>query len=226
MKNNNFGSLRVEGYTLWSYADVINSEVGENSIIGDFSRIYNSVLGKYTRIDRNNLLKGVKIDDYSYSGPFCMIFNSIIGKFCSISYGVTIGPPEHEKDFLTTHPFIYDSSYKIFQDEEVLPNMKFDKLLEIGNDVWIGCNVTILRGIKIGNGAIIGANSLVNKDVPPYAIVAGCPARIINYRFDREIRDLLKIIKWWDWDYQTIKRNNKLFKIKGNDLKDYLQSLL
>ncbi len=115
-----------------------------------------------------------------------MIFKSKIGKFTSISYGVTIGPPEHNYKRMTQHPFIIRSEYGILSKEECIPNDEFETPVTIGNDVWIGCNSTILRGIEIGNGAIVGANSVVTKDVPPYAIVAGCPARIIKYRFNQE----------------------------------------
>ena len=205
---------------LYRFAEVSESEVGEHSVIGDFSRVRKSSLGKHTRIDRNNFLTNVVLGNYSYTGPFDMIFHCKIGKFVSISYGVTIGAPEHNYHLLTTHPFIYNDEYDLLDKRDLVRNDKFDKPLVIGNDVWIGCNATILRGVSIGDGAVIGANSLVNKDVPPYAIVAGCPARIVKYRFEKEMIDKLLQLEWWNWDENKIRENAHLFiqMINDNDL--------
>ena len=82
----------------------------------------------------------------------------------------------------------------------------------MGKDVWIGCDVTILAGVTIGDGAVIGAGAVVTKDVEPYAIVGGVPAKLIKYRFDEEIRSKLKALDWTSWDDDKIKRNADLFK--------------
>lgn len=197
---------------LYNSAEFARSTGGSNSIIGDFSRVRESHLGHHVRIDRNNLLLSVSMGDYSYTGPFDMIFHAEIGKFTSISYGVTIGPPEHNYHRLSTHPMIYDKFYGMFEENADIRNEKFEKPITIGNDVWIGCNATILRGVKIGDGAVVGANSMVNKDVPPYAIVAGCPARIIKYRFDKVVISELLKLQWWSWDIDKIRSNQWLFE--------------
>lgn len=197
---------------IYKGADTEGSTLGNHSIIGDFSRVRYSSIGNYCKIDRNNFLLNVKMGNYSYTGPFDMIFKCNIGAFCSISYGVTIGPPEHNYHLPTTHPFVYNKEYQLINEKELLPNNKFVKSCNIGNDVWIGCNVTILRGVKICDGAIVGANSLVNKDVPPYAIVAGCPAKIIKYRFTQDVINKLLEHKWWDWDDEKIRNNSTFFK--------------
>lgn len=191
----------------WIRDSVLSNKV----IVGDLSRITSCFLGEYVRIDRCNLVYHTTVGRYTYTGPFDMIFKAKIGSFSSISYGVTIGPPEHDYNRITTHPFLYDASYDIFCGEDILENHKFEKAIEIGSDVWIGCNATILRGCKIGDGAIVGANSLVKKDVPPYAIVAGCPARIIKYRFDPNTIEKLQSLKWWEWDIERIRKNKDLF---------------
>lgn len=148
----------------------------------------------------------------TYTGPWNMIFYAKIGAYCSISYGVTIGAPEHNYHRMSTHPFIYDSKFGIAQEDANIKNERFEKPIEIGNDVWIGANSTILRGVRIGDGAIIAANAVVTKDVPPYAIVIGVPAKVYKYRFCPELVTKLQEIQWWSWDEEKLKRNADILK--------------
>ena len=130
------------------------------------------------------------------------------------------------KEFIlvTTHPISYDPSFGMAKEYNKEARALVKQSI-IGNDVWIGTNAILFPGIKIGNGAIIGAGAVVNKDVPDYAIVAGIPAKIIRYRFDNEIIEGLNQIKWWEWPDDKIKDNldllhnpNKfLEKFKGQD---------
>lgn len=196
---------------LYDHAEFTDSVADSNSYIGEYSRVRRSKLGCYVRIDRQNLIQDSIIGDYAYTGPFDMIFRSNIGKYCSISYGVTIGPPEHNYHRLSMHPFIHLSNYNILGAEEIIVSDKQDKPCNIGNDVWIGCNATILRGVTIGDGAIVAANALVNKDVPPYAIVGGVPAKILKYRFSEVIIAKLLQLKWWNFPIEKIRKNRHLF---------------
>lgn len=108
---------------------------------------------------------------------------------------------EHRADWITTYPFnaLFGEGAHITGH----PSSKGD--IVVGNDVWIGYQSCILSGVTIGNGAIIGAKSVVTKDVPPYAIVAGNPAKFIRYRFPQETIDKLEHLAWWDWDISVIK---------------------
>ena len=124
--------------------------------------------------------------------------NLKIGNFCSISDDVTILlGGEHEINTISSYPF-------------TLKNHHTKGDVTIGNDVWIGQSTLILSGVTIGDGAIIGANSLVTKDVEPYAIVGGNPAKLIKYRFDDETIEKLLELKWWDWDIKKIMDNRQL----------------
>ncbi|UTM56559.1 hypothetical protein L4174_012095 [Photobacterium sp. CCB-ST2H9] len=198
-----------------------NSQLGLNCIIGDFSRIYESSLTDYVRVDRNNFILNSRIGCYSYTGQFTVLMHSEIGKFCSISWGVTIGAGEHDYTKITTHDFLYNTSYDL--NDETISYDRFSKKLVVGNDVWIGANSTVCRGVSIGDGAVIGANSVVTKDVPPYAIVAGCPAKIIKYRFTKDVIDKLLDLKWWDFPYQIIKENFKF--ISESDIESVIEKL-
>lgn len=112
----------------------------------------------------------------------------------------------HRMNSVTTYPFnIMGGGWGKFTPSlEDLP-LKGDTV--VGNDVWIGQNVTVLPGVHIGDGAIIGANSLVSKDVPPYCIVGGNPCREIRPRFNKELTEYLLNLKWWDWDSEKIFKN-------------------
>jgi acetyltransferase-like isoleucine patch superfamily enzyme len=145
-------------------------------------------------------------------------------KFCSIANGVTIELGGiHRSDLVTTYPFkAFPDSWRRAKDlksEEVDAISKGDVI--IGNDVWIGHEAVILSGARIGDGAVIGAGAVVTKDVEPYSIVAGNPARLIRKRFDDEtIRKLLEI-KWWDWPVEKINENLQI--ICSTDISRMLQ---
>ncbi len=127
-----------------------------------------------------------------------------IGRYCSISTQVVIFlGSEHRTDWVSTYPF--PIFWKEARHIAGHPSTRGDVV--IGNDVWIGYNVIIISGVSIGDGAAIGAGSVVTKDVPPYAIVAGNPARLVRYRFDeRTIQKLLQI-QWWNWPDEKVKEN-------------------
>lgn len=149
-----------------------------------------------------------------------------IGKFCSIAKDVTILlGGEHRVDWVSTYPFSGEVFKPIWPEaEDVLGHPRSKGNVVIGNDVWIGFGATILSGLTIGNGAVIGARSVVTKDVEPYAIVAGNPAKLIRKRFsDGIIRDLSQI-RWWDWPEEKIKANLKY--ILSPDVKAFCRKFL
>ncbi|KQI69967.1 hypothetical protein AN189_00720 [Loktanella sp. 3ANDIMAR09] len=123
-----------------------------------------------------------------------------IGRFCTIATGVDIGPPEHPMDWMSVHSFQYNTGH--FRD---VPGYDKPRRIKhksrpstaIGHDVWIGTKVVVRRGVKVGDGAILGAGSFVNKDVPPHAIVGGIPALVIRYRFDAATIARFQRVKWW-----------------------------
>ena len=128
-----------------------------------------------------------------------------IGKYCSIDPNLVCGYGIHPTNGITTSPAFYSTLKQNDMTFSSSDKVIKRKEITIGNDVFIGMNVSILDGINIGDGAVIGAGGVVTKDVPPYAIVAGVPAKIIRYRFDEEtIKELLEL-RWWDLDDETLK---------------------
>jgi len=166
-----------------------------------------TVIDKNCHVLENCIILNSKVNSYSYIGKNSIVQNAKIGRFCSIANDVFIGLGRHPAEYFSTSPIFYRVS-NTFKIELVNKNYEFEEYLsvEIGNDVWIGARAIILDGIKIGDGAIIAANAVVTKDVPPYAIVGGIPAKVIKHRFKPEkIAELLHL-KWWDWSLLDIKK--------------------
>lgn len=140
------------------------------------------------------LLQHVQLGDYSYFAMNAHAANVSIGKFCSIGPNFCCGLGIHPTDCLSTSPYFYRGK------------VEEHKQTTIGNDVFIGANVTVLDGVTIGDGAVIGAGAVVTKDIPPYAIAVGVPAKVIKYRFDEKTIKKLLEKQWWNGDETEIKR--------------------
>ena len=202
----------VFGKNVKRYRDTVirSSVIADNVIVGDDAFITDSRIGLNCTIERRGMIMMSRIGDYSNTGYNTVIKYADIGKFCSVSWNVSIGGAEHDYKSLTTHAFPFKSKYNISDDDRPYDSMSTE--LVIGNDVWIGSNACIMRGVHVGDGAVIGAGSIVTKDVPAYAIVYGNPAQVHNYRFDRQIIDRLLKIKWWNWPQQQLRDHLYLFQ--------------
>jgi acetyltransferase-like isoleucine patch superfamily enzyme len=143
---------------------------------------------------------------------------SSIGNFTSISSDVKIGLIDHPSDYVGTSPVLYEKRKGWVKEDKFIPAKGNETI--IGNDVLISANTLVRSGVKIGNGAIVGAGSFVNADVPPYAIVAGVPAKIIRYRFEQPLIDRLLKSEWWLLDDETIRKAGNF-----NDPEKFLQAL-
>ena len=165
------------------------------------------------------------IGKYTYGNPIIMDWNDgselTIGSFCSIANNIIImvgSSGGHNVGYVSTYPF--HARPAVWGTLKECPVT--DGSVHIGNDVWIGLGVIILPGVTIGDGAVIGAGAVVAKDVPPYSIVVGNPAKVIRKRFtDQQIEKLLKL-KWWNWPDEQIRRN--LSHIHGNDVDALLRN--
>lgn len=191
-----------------------SSHIGLESIIKDHCRIYSAELNGKVTIDSFSSLWGPAITISSCNNPVT------IGKFCSIAKGTTIQEYNHPTDRITTY-YIGKNLFQLPLSEVVVSKGG----ISIGNDVWIGSNCTVTSGVTIGTGAVIGANSLVNKDIPPYAIAGGVPARVIKYRFLPEIIQALLESEWWNLPTSDLIRNREFFmKPVNQDVLEFLAS--
>lgn len=177
--------------------------------------------GKQTKAGKHTTLLDVSLGDHSYFMEDCFARNCTIGAYCSIAPAAVIGLGQHPTSFVSTHPaFYFDTKQKIFSyaDEYYTQEFSQSAHIAIGNDVWIGQGALIKDGVSVGNGAIIGAGAVVVKDVEPYSIVGGVPAKLIRYRFEPQEIDFLQKFKWWEKDEAWLKENFKKF----SDIKRFI----
>ena len=188
--------------------NVINNP---NIKVGDYT-MYNDFVNDPTLFEKNNVL-------YHYPINYDKL---IIGKFCSIACGAKFlfNSANHNLNSLSTYPFPLFFEEWDLKKENVTESWNNKGNIIIGNDVWIGYEAVILSGVNIGDGAVIGTRAVVTKDVPPYTIVGGVPAKIIRKRFSEEVISKLLEIKWWDWNEEKIKNN--IEKIKRGDIENLI----
>ena len=153
-----------------------------------------------------------KIGKYSYIGNNSFVSDTDIGNFTSISTDCYIGGTSHPTNWVSTSP-VFHKWENIMKKNFARHEFDIFKRTQIGNDVWIGNRVMIKAGVKIADGAVIGMGSIVTKDVGPYEIWAGNPARLIRKRFDEETIDALEKMKWWEWDDNKIEKYANKFTV-------------
>lgn len=181
------------------------------------------VLRKLVKIEQIvDVFPKINVGRYSDKPKFDARLVESIGAFCSFADGCCV-VPNHPVSMVSTHHFLFTDNYllrnqdncKILipEDEKPLDFFSVNQKTTIGNDVWIGKNAIIIAGVKIGNGAIIGAGAVVTKDVPDYAIVGGVPAKIIRYRASEEQVQYMNEIEWWNWEEQKIRDAYADFKL-------------
>lgn len=167
--------------------------------------VKNSTIHKSSKIEAGSQVLNSSFDKHSFCGYDCQINNSDIGSFCSIADNVIIGPSSHPYNWVGGSPVFYSgrdsikAKFSEFDREKPLRTV-------IGSDVWIGINSIIKSGVKIGHGSIIGMGSVVTKDVDPYTIVGGCPAKVIKKRFNDNIINNLLDLCWWELDENELKK--------------------
>ena len=183
-----YANIKIKNIS-WSYIGIISTS---------------SSLHKKSRIYSPSSIKNSKVDLGTYISQNSRIVNTKIGKFCSIGPNFLCGWGIHPSFSISTSPVFYSTSKQVGFTLSKNDKFKEHEEIIIGNDVFIGSNVTVLDGVIIGSGAIIAAGSVVTKNVEPYAIIGGVPAKLIKYRFTDDIIQKLLKINWWDWPEDII----------------------
>lgn len=194
----------VSFFAIWDK----KSSFTKSSILCRGAKINNSIIGRYVRV-------GLDVE----------VNNAVIGNFSRIGRNTIIGPGRHPMNLLTSHNIFYKKNKAWKANKKWVANIDFEeeKTSLIGNDVWVGLNCIIMDGVKIGDGAIIAAGSVVTKDVLPFSIVGGIPAKHIKETFPKEIQDRLLEIKWWDLPDEEITKRIDLFHKSNPTLDDINQ---
>lgn len=166
-----------------------------------------STFGRFVEIGRGSRIACSSIGDYSYCDRFADIANASVGKFANIASYVRIGATDHPMDRASLHHFMYRSAdyWKNAEPDAAFFDQRRARRAEIGCDTWLGHNAQIKPGVAVGHGAIVASGAIVTRDVAPYAIVAGTPAREIRLRQPARIAERLIALAWWDWSHDAIR---------------------
>lgn len=163
-------------------------------------------LGAYTEVGAQSMLEHVEMGDYSYCGHLCIFQNVSIGAFANIAALVRIGPTAHPNDRPTQHHMTYRRArYGFGEDDDAFFAWRREQRTTIGHDTWIGHGAIIMPGVAVGTGAIVGAGAVVTRDVAPWTVAVGVPARAVKRRFPEATAAALERIAWWRWDHATLR---------------------
>lgn len=182
-------------------------KLGLEPVIDPTAKVSKATLGRYTEIGARTVFAESTLGDYSYVVNDANVIYTTIGKFCSIAAMTRINPGNHPMQRASQSHFTYRASayFDDAQDEDAFFDWRRSHAVTIGPDVWIGHGAIVLAGRSIGTGAVVAGGAVVTKDVAPYTIVAGNPARVIRRRFPEDVAGRLMALSWWDWDHARLR---------------------
>lgn len=183
------------------------AKLGEAPFLHEGVEITETTFGRYVEIGAGSRLQFARVGDYSYCDRYADIANAEIGKFANIASFVRIGPTDHPMQRASLHHFLYRSP-DYWDDAGIDADFfaqRRARIARIGHDTWIGHGAVIRPEVTVGDGAVVASLAVVTKDVAPYTIVAGIPAKPIRDRFAPAIAERLVALAWWDWSHETLR---------------------
>jgi len=174
-------------------------------LIDPTAMISDTTFGAWTTVGARTSIAESSLGDYSYVVSDCSVIYAQIGKFCSIAAHCRLNPGNHPLERVALHHFTYRSAqYEMGTDDPAFFAWRRAHRVVLEHDVWIGHGATVLPGVTIGTGAVVGAGAVATHDVPPFAIAAGVPVRVLRYRFDAATIERLMRLAWWDWPHARL----------------------
>ncbi len=182
--------------------------LSEAPTIHETATVHISTLGRWTELGPRCRLNETRLGDYSYICEGGQADFATIGKFANIAALARIGAGNHPTWRATQHHFVYRAGdyFDGEADEEAFFDWRRAQGPVIGHDVWLGHGVVVLPGVTIGDGAVVGAGSVVTRDVAPYAVAVGAPARTVKMRFAEPVAERMRALAWWDWSHEALRR--------------------
>lgn len=167
----------------------------------------NTSFGRYTEVGADSTLLNSALGDYSYCSRLCDIANTTVGKFSNIASMCRIGPTDHPIEHAALHHFHYRSSYywEDAEDDAEFFAAREARRTHLGHDTWLGHGVIVKPEVTMGIGSIAASGAVVTKDVSPFMIVAGCPAKPVRMRFSEQVGERLLALAWWDWSHERLR---------------------
>ena len=198
-------------------------KLGLEPVIDPTAQVRQATLGRYTAIGARTVFAESTRGDYSYVVNDANVIYTTIGKFCSIAAMTRINPGNHPMHRASQSHFTYRAAayFDDAEDDEAFFDWRRAHAVTIGHDVWIGHGAIVLAGRSIGTGAVVAGGAVVTKDVAPYTIVAGNPARPVRRRFTEDVADRLQNLAWWDWEYTQLR--SALDDFRNLSVEDFLE---
>ncbi|CAN7218486.1 DapH/DapD/GlmU-related protein [Aminobacter sp. LjRoot7] len=185
----------------------MSRKLSEQPWIHPSAEVTQSTLGRWTEVSERTRISESSLGDYSYVMQDCSLWCTTVGKFSNIAAAVRCNATNHPTWRPTLHHFTYRASdyWEDATHETEFFEWRRSNAVTIGHDTWLGHGSTVLPGVTVGDGAAVGSGAVVTKDVAPYTIVAGVPAKPLRERFDRKTADRFQALAWWDWDHAKLR---------------------